>query len=200
MDGADVGDVTEAGTAVDEDVVVVGLHVIAQGVEEVAAAEPVVEVVPVEGGDGRGVLAVLPSGGDEVERAALWELPAERLGREGDRVRLDPGVVTVPVVGALDRAGRGPGVLGDQIDDTGGGAKGRGVEERVEEPVESRRLQVPVDGQYPFAVGGEYPGGVGQGHSAPRTALVRVEGDDAPVTTGRHPCPPHPSQGGVSPV
>ncbi len=186
VDGADVRDVAETGPAVDEDVVVVGLHVLAQRVEEVAAAEPVVEVVPVEGGDGGGVLAVLPSGGHEVERAALGELPAQHLRGEGDGVRLDAGVVAVPVVGALGGAGRGPGVLGDQVDHAGGGAEGGGFEEGVEEPVESGCLQVPVDGQHPLAVGGEDPGGVGQGHGAPGAALVRVEGDDAPVTTGTH--------------
>lgn len=186
VDGADVGDVAEARTAVDEDVVVVGLHVVPQGVEEVAAAEPVVEVVPVEGGDGGRVLAVLPSGGDEVEGAAPRELPAERLRGERDGVRLDAGVVPVPVVGPLGGVGRGPGEFGDQVDHAGGGPERRGVEEGVEEPVESRGFQVPVDGQHPLAVGGEDPGGVGEGHGAPRAALVRVESDDAPVTTGCH--------------
>ncbi len=186
VDGADVGDVAEAGAAVDEDVVVVGLHVVAQRVEEVAAAEPVVEVVPVEGGDGGAVLAVLPPGGDEVERAAPGELPAQRLRGQRHGVRLDAGVVAVPVVGALHGAGGGPGVLGDQVDHAGGGAEGGGVEEGVEEPVQSGGLQVPVDGQHAFAVGREDPGGVGEGHGAPGAALVRVEGDDAPVTTGTH--------------
>ena len=50
VDGADVGDVAEPGPAVDQGVVVVSLHVRAQGVEELAAAEPVVEVVPVHPG------------------------------------------------------------------------------------------------------------------------------------------------------
>lgn len=186
VDGADVGDVAEAGPAVDQYVVVVGLHVVAQGVEEVAAAEPVVEVVPVEGGDGGAVLAVLASGGDEVERAALRELPAERLRGQRHGVRLDAGVVAVPVLGTLGGAGRGPGVLGDQVDHTGGGAEGGRVEEGVEEPVESGGLQVPVDGQDPLAVGREDPGDVGERHGAPGAALVRVEGDDAPVTTGTH--------------
>ncbi len=186
VDGADVGDVAEAGAAVDEDVVVVGLHVVPQGVEEEPSAEPVVEVVPVEGRDGGGVLAVLPSGGDEVEGSAPGELPAERLGGERDRVRLDAGVVAVPVVGPLRRVGRRPGVFGDQVDHAGGGAERRGVEEGMEEPVESGGFQVPVDGQHPLAVGREDPGGVGQGHGAPGPALVRVESDDAPVTTGCH--------------
>ena len=192
MDGADVGDVAQAGTAVDEDVVVVGLHVLAQRVEEQAAAEPVVEVVPVEGGDRRRVLAVLLAGGDEVERAAVRELPAEALGGERDGVRLDPGVVRVPVVAAAGVGSyRGPGVLGDQVDHAGGGAERGGVEEGVEEPVQARRLQVPVDGEHPLAVRGENPGRVGQGHRAARTSFVGIEGDDAPVTTGCHPCPPH---------
>lgn len=124
--------------------------------------------------------------GDEVERAALRELPAERLGVERDRVRLDAGVVAVPVVRALGGVGRSPGVLGDQVDHTGGGTERRRVEEGVEEPVEPGGFQVPVDGQHPLAVRGEDPGGVGQGHGAPRAALVRVESDDAPVTTGCH--------------
>lgn len=195
MDGTDVGDVAEAGAAVDEDVVVVGLHVVAQGVEEVPAAEAVVEVVPVEGGDGRRVLAVLLAGGDEVEGAALGELPAEALGGEGDGVRLDPGVVPVPVVGALHGAGGGPGVLGDQVDDTGGGAEGGGVEEGMEEAVQTGGLQVPVDGEDPLSVRGEDPGGVGHGHGPPGASLVRVERDDASVTTGCHPCPPHRAPG-----
>ena len=82
VDGADVGDVAEAGAAVDEDVVVIGLHVLAQGVEKVAAAEPVVEVIPVEGGDCGGVLAVLASRRDEVQGAAAGKFPAQCLGGE----------------------------------------------------------------------------------------------------------------------
>ncbi len=58
------------------------------------------------------------------------------------------------------------------LDEVEGSKKG------VEEPVQTRGLQVPVDRQDPLAVGGENPGGVGQGHGAARTSLVRVEGDD----------------------
>ena len=89
---ADVRDVGQPGPAVDQRVVVVRLHVGAQPVEELAALEPVVEVVPVDRGHRGRVVAVLAAGGDEVQRPAVGEIPAQR-----DGVRQDLRVVTDPV-------------------------------------------------------------------------------------------------------
>ncbi len=185
MDGADVGDVAETGAAVQQDVVVVAFHVVAQGVEEGAAAQPVVEVVPVEGADRGGVIAVLPSRRHEVEATSAGEGPVE-----GDGVRADPGVGGDRVgVGGRPGAGDGPRVVGDQVDDPGGGADDARGEEGVEEAVESGCLQVPVDGEHPVAVGGEDPRGVGQRHGPAGAALVRVERDDPAVRALAHRCP-----------
>ena len=85
LDGADVRDVAQPGAAVDQHVVVILLHVLAHGAEEPAAAEPVVEVVPVQRADRGGIVAVLPAGGEEVQPAAVGERPFQ-----GDGVPLDP--------------------------------------------------------------------------------------------------------------
>jgi len=75
-------DVADTGTAVDQDVVVVPLQVRADRVEELAAAEPVEEVVPVEVADDRRVRPVLaaaetkssvpPSGKSQLRETACW--------------------------------------------------------------------------------------------------------------------------------
>ncbi len=173
LDRADVGHVRKPGPAVDEDVVVVTLHVLAHGPEELAAAEAVVEVVPVERHHRRRIVAVLPAGRQEVQPAAVRERPFQRYG-----VPLDPGALQVPVLAPRSGIDRRRRVLVDDLDDAGSGTDRRLVQERVEELVQARRLQIPVHRQHAFAVAGDDPGHVGHGHGPAGPALVRVEGDD----------------------
>ena len=87
FDGADVRDVAQPGAAVNQHVVVLLLHVLAHGAEEPAAAEPVVEVVPVERADRGGIVAVLPAGGKEIQPAAVREGPVQGRRRAAQLAR-----------------------------------------------------------------------------------------------------------------
>src|SRR5581483_5227720 len=101
----------------DQRVIVVGFHVGPKRVEELAATEPLVKVIPVDGGDGGRVVPVLPAGADEIQRAAFREmLPVDRYG-----VPEDPGVVQMPVAGPRFLPGGGQCVVGDQLDNAGRG-------------------------------------------------------------------------------
>ena len=70
--------------------------------EEPAAAEPVVEVVPVEGADRGRIVPVLAARGKEVQPAAVRERPFQ-----GDGMPLNLGILEVPVVLARRRVQRG---------------------------------------------------------------------------------------------
>lgn len=65
MDRADICYVGQPGPAVYESIVVILLHIRAQGVEELAAAEPFVEVIPVNRCYRRGIVAILAARRDE---------------------------------------------------------------------------------------------------------------------------------------
>ena len=95
VDRADVGHVAQPGPAVDQHVVVVLLHVVAHGAEEPPAAEPVVEVVPVERADRGGIVAVLAAGREEIQLAPVGERPVQR-----DGMPLDLREFQVPVIAA----------------------------------------------------------------------------------------------------
>jgi hypothetical protein len=170
---ADVRDVGQAGPAVDQREVVVLPHVRAQRVEELPAAEPLVEVVPVDRGHRRRVVAVLTAGGDEVKHPAPGKLPGQR-----DGVRDDLRALPDPVGRAVTALGGVPRVVGDQLDDALGGGHLRRVEEGVKVAVQAGRVEVPVHDEHLQPVAREDPRDVGQSHGAPRAALERVEGDD----------------------
>ncbi len=103
VDGADVGDVAQAGTTVDEDVVVAAPELGAQGVQELAAVLLLVEAVPVELGEDGGVVAVLAARGDVVEPAPAGEVPPQRGDRLADVGLLgDPRLVGRGWVQGLD--------------------------------------------------------------------------------------------------
>src|SRR5262249_57056800 len=113
---ADAGAVAETRTAVDQRVVVVLGHVLAQIGQEAGAAQPVVEAGPVERTYGAGVGRSLPAGGKQIELAAVGEAPVQRH--------------RVPTYVRLDRCGlkirHGGGELADQVDDAIGGVQLRG--------------------------------------------------------------------------
>jgi hypothetical protein len=60
------------------------LHVLAHRAEKPAAAEAVVEVVPIQGTDRGRIVTVLSAGGKEVQPAAIRERPFQ-----GDGMTLD---------------------------------------------------------------------------------------------------------------
>src|SRR5262245_17812016 len=56
----------------------------------------------------------------------------------------------------------------------------------MEEAVQARRLEIPVDGKHAAAVAGENPRHVGERHRAAGAALVGVEGDDLAAADFAH--------------
>src|SRR5258708_22350124 len=78
MHSADISNVAQPGATIDQGVIVVALHVRAQGIEKFCAMQVIVEVVPVQGAEGRLVIAVLPTGWQEVHTTVAGKLPAKR--------------------------------------------------------------------------------------------------------------------------
>ncbi|MDH6112331.1 hypothetical protein P3T34_004546 [Kitasatospora sp. MAP12-44] len=194
LHGTDLGGVGEAGTAVDQHVVVALAHVAAQRVEELPAVEALVEQVPVQAAQRAGVVAVLAAGREQVDAAAGREAaPGERqrvAGHLGE-VQVPARVVADLVQFLLVALGLGErvrvqlglsqrllAVVVDQGHHPWGGVQFGRVQEGVEELGEPGGLQVPVHGEHPEPVGGQDPGGVGQRHGAAGAALVGIEGDD----------------------
>ncbi len=110
FDGADVGDVAQPGAAVDQHVVILLLHVLAHGAEKPAAAEAVVEIVPIERAHRGGIVTILAASGEKVELAAVGKSPLQR-----DRVPLDLCEFQMPVIAAGPRINGGRRVVIDYL-------------------------------------------------------------------------------------
>jgi hypothetical protein len=152
-DGADAGGVTDTGTAVDQDVVVGGDQLLAQGLQEEPAAVPVVEAVPVEAGDSVVVGGRLSPGGQEVQPAAGGQLQQQADG-VGGRVRGGPKPVVVLGGGGLLGAEHGAHIALHHVDQAVGPVQFGIDQQRVQIAVQAGGLQVPVDQQHPVATAG----------------------------------------------
>lgn len=197
VDGADVGDVVEARTAVDEDVVVPVAELALEAFQEAGGERAVHERLPVELREGGQIALVLGAGRKVVEPAAVGEVPGDRqhtavegehLGVPG-RAGHGDGLDRVVAGSGRDRAGvphldQGLAEAGDEFEHAGRGAQLLLVQEGVEEAVEPGSVEVPVDGEHAVPRGGQDPGGVGECHRPSRTALVRVERDDPALVAG----------------
>jgi hypothetical protein len=174
---ADAGGVAHAGAAVDEHVVVVLAQAGLDGLQEGAAAQALVEGIPVEGVQLGGVARPLAAGGQEVDAAAFreaGEVDAQEIGRQ-------VGQRQVPVV-ALALPGRLDGLVGvvrQQVNQAARGGQLLVRQEGVEIAVQAGGFQIPVHQQHALAVGGQHPGQVGHRHGTAGAALVGIEGEDA---------------------
>src|SRR5579864_1051796 len=119
---ANARSVAYSGPAVEQDKVIVALQLLAHGLEQDAATEAGVEVLPAEGIDPGGIFEVLASSRYEIEAAAAKiEVQAHRIGRQVGR-SLEPG----PAVSAqlrLRRRDHVHGEIPDEIDNALGGGE-----------------------------------------------------------------------------
>lgn len=210
-DGADVGDVVESGPAVDEDVVEVLDELVLESLQEPGGQRSVHEGLPVELRERREVALVLGAGRKVVELAALGETPVDL-----DQTAVEGNPVGRPVVEGGGRFGTQFGLVrllqkvralehqlgrpADEFEHPRRAAQLALAQKRMQEAVQPRRVEVPVDHQHALARGSEDPGRVGERHRPSRTALVRVERDDpararviaghgVPSGTSRRPVP-----------
>jgi hypothetical protein len=152
MQRTDIRYIGQSGSAVDQNVIVGALHVRAQRVEELTAVQLLIEGVPVERAQRVLVDAVvlLPRR-KEMNGAIVGEPPAHRYdeiayvpNRRIDNLGdlpcpLSSDVQHSPTVGLVDR----PLVSSDEIDDARFTIN-LCLHERLEKPVQTGRLQVPV--------------------------------------------------------